>query len=101
MVVLHYYSGFSAAEIAGILGIPGGTARSRLHYATEAMRAALEAPTIDPAKIEQIRAAEMKIADDSSKRFTKALTDAGNVLNANQRQAFFKMWNERQGNRRG
>ena len=30
-------------EIADILGIPEGTARSRLHYATEAMRAALEA----------------------------------------------------------
>ena len=59
-----------------------------------AMRAALEAPTIDPAKIEQIRAAQMKIADDSSKRFTKALTDAGNVLNANQRQAFFKTWSD-------
>jgi RNA polymerase sigma-70 factor (ECF subfamily) len=43
VVVLHYYSGFSAAEIAQILGIPQGTARSRLHYATEAMRAALEA----------------------------------------------------------
>ncbi len=54
------------------------------------MRAALEAPTIDPAKIEQIRVEQMKIADDSSKRFTKALTDAGNVLNASQRQAFFK-----------
>jgi RNA polymerase sigma-70 factor (ECF subfamily) len=43
VVVLHYYSGFSAAEIARILGIPEGTARSRLHYATEAMRAALQA----------------------------------------------------------
>ena len=43
VLVLHYYSGFSAAEIAHMLGIPEGTARSRLHYATEAMRAALEA----------------------------------------------------------
>ena len=43
VVVLHYYTGFSAAEIAHMLGIPEGTARSRLHYATEAMRAALEA----------------------------------------------------------
>ncbi len=43
VIVLHYYSGFSAAEIAKILGIPEGTARSRLHYSTEAMRAALEA----------------------------------------------------------
>ena len=43
VLVLHYFNGFSAAEIAGVLGIPEGTARSRLHYATEAMRAALEA----------------------------------------------------------
>ena len=43
VIVLHYYSGFSTAEIARILGIPEGTARSRLHYSTEAMRAALEA----------------------------------------------------------
>lgn len=48
VVVLHYYSGFSAAEIARILGIPEGTARSRLHYATEAMRAALEADSRQP-----------------------------------------------------
>jgi RNA polymerase sigma-70 factor (ECF subfamily) len=43
VVVLHFYSGYSAAEIAQMLGIPEGTARSRLHYATEAMRAALQA----------------------------------------------------------
>jgi RNA polymerase sigma-70 factor (ECF subfamily) len=49
VLVLHYYSGFSAAEIAPMLGIPAGTARSRLHYATEAMRAALEADARRPA----------------------------------------------------
>ena len=48
VVVLHYYSGFSAAEIARILGVPEGTARSRLHYATLAMRAALEADARQP-----------------------------------------------------
>ena len=48
----------------------------------KAMQEALQAPTIDPAKIESIRAEQMKIADESSKRFTKALTDAGNVLTA-------------------
>ena len=46
VVVLHHHSGFSAAEIARILGIPEGTARSRLHYATEAMRAALQADAL-------------------------------------------------------
>jgi RNA polymerase sigma-70 factor (ECF subfamily) len=49
VVVLHHHSGFSAAEIAQILGIPEGTARSRLHYATGAMRAALQADARQPA----------------------------------------------------
>jgi RNA polymerase sigma-70 factor (ECF subfamily) len=48
VVVLHYYSGFSAAEIARTLGIPEGTARSRLHYATEALQAALDADLRQP-----------------------------------------------------
>ena len=61
----------------------------------KAMEEALQAPTIDPAKIEGIRAEQMKIADASSQRFTKALTDAGKVLTQSQRQAFFKAWNER------
>ena len=53
VVVLHYYSGFSTAEIARMLGIPEGTARSRLHYATEAMRAALQADARQPAVAQQ------------------------------------------------
>ena len=61
----------------------------------KAMTDALQAPTIDPAKIEALRADRMKIADESSKRFTKALTDAGNVLTVQQRQAFFKNWSAR------
>ena len=69
----------------------------------KAMTDALQAPTIDAAKIETLRAERMKIADESSKRFTKALTDAGNVLTAQQRQAFFKSWSNRdhQHHRRG
>jgi DNA-directed RNA polymerase specialized sigma24 family protein len=39
----------SSAEIADVLGIPAGTAASRLHYATNALRAALDADArIDP-----------------------------------------------------
>jgi len=69
----------------------------------KAMTDALQAPTIDPAKIEALRDERMKIADESSKRFTKALTDAGNVLTVQQRQAFFKNWGNRdhQHHRRG
>jgi DNA-directed RNA polymerase specialized sigma24 family protein len=33
----------SLVEIAETLGIPAGTARSRLHYATRLLRAAIEA----------------------------------------------------------
>ena len=43
VVVLHFYLGLTAPEIAETLGIPAGTAKSRLHYATETLRSALEA----------------------------------------------------------
>lgn len=39
--VLHHHVGLPLVEIAETLGIPAGTARSRLHYATRALRAAL------------------------------------------------------------
>jgi RNA polymerase sigma-70 factor (ECF subfamily) len=43
VLVLHYYLGFSLDEAAATLGIPPGTVRSRLHRATLALRAALDA----------------------------------------------------------
>ena len=43
VIVLRLYLGLSLEETALTLGIPAGTAKSRLHYATEAMRVALEA----------------------------------------------------------
>jgi len=43
VVVLHYYLGLPFQDIAELLGIPIGTAKSRAHYATEILRAALEA----------------------------------------------------------
>ena len=41
--VLHHHAGVPLVEIATTLGIPAGTARSRLHYATQALRRALDA----------------------------------------------------------
>jgi RNA polymerase sigma-70 factor (ECF subfamily) len=41
--VLHHHLGLPLVEIADSLGIPAGTARSRLHYATRVLRAAIEA----------------------------------------------------------
>ncbi len=43
ILVLRHYLGYRPSEIAETLGIPAGTARSRLHHAHRAMRAALEA----------------------------------------------------------
>jgi RNA polymerase sigma-70 factor (ECF subfamily) len=43
ILVLHHYVGLPVPEVADALGIPLGTAKSRLHYALEALRAALQA----------------------------------------------------------
>jgi RNA polymerase sigma-70 factor (ECF subfamily) len=43
VLVLQHYAGLSQAEIADVLGIPIGTAGSRLHYAARSLRAVLEA----------------------------------------------------------
>ena len=43
LLVLRHFEGLGLAEIADIVGIPAGTARSRLHHAHRAMRAALDA----------------------------------------------------------
>jgi len=42
VLVLQHYAGLSQAEIADVLGIPIGTAGSRLHYAAKALRSAIE-----------------------------------------------------------
>jgi RNA polymerase sigma-70 factor, ECF subfamily len=52
--VLHHYVGLSLVEVAETLQIPSGTARSRLHYATRALRAAMLAPGVP---IEEARSA--------------------------------------------
>ena len=41
-VILHYYRGYSVPEVAEVLGIPLGTAKSKIHRATTIMRAALD-----------------------------------------------------------
>jgi RNA polymerase sigma-70 factor, ECF subfamily len=47
--VLHHHIGLPLTEIADTLGIPAGTARSRLHYATRVLRAAVEADAAEVA----------------------------------------------------
>lgn len=43
VVVLHHHLGYPLTDIAATLGIPEGTARSRLHYAVRQLRTALDA----------------------------------------------------------
>jgi len=54
VVVLHHHVGLSLVEIAETLGIPAGTARSRLHYATRLLRSTISA---DAAPVTQGRMA--------------------------------------------
>src|SRR5262245_26568452 len=42
VIVLHFYAGLPLAEVAEIVGVPVGTAKSRLHRATRTLRAVLE-----------------------------------------------------------
>jgi RNA polymerase sigma-70 factor (ECF subfamily) len=48
--VLHHYVGLPLVEVAETLGIPAGTARSRLHYATRSLRTAMTAGAAIPAE---------------------------------------------------
>ncbi|MBI3745872.1 MAG: RNA polymerase sigma factor [Chloroflexi bacterium] len=48
--VLHHYLGLPLVDVADMLGIPAGTARSRLHYATRSLRSAFEAAAPVPLK---------------------------------------------------
>ena len=52
--VFHHYVGLTLPEVAERLGIPLGTVKSRLHYATVGLRAALEADArTEPARTER------------------------------------------------
>jgi RNA polymerase sigma-70 factor (ECF subfamily) len=49
VLVLHHYLGMPLADIAEVMGVPYGTVGSRIHHATRAMRASLEAGARTPA----------------------------------------------------
>jgi RNA polymerase sigma-70 factor (ECF subfamily) len=48
VLVFHHYLGLSQADVADRLDIPLGTVKSRLHHATAALRASLEADARTP-----------------------------------------------------
>jgi RNA polymerase sigma-70 factor (ECF subfamily) len=43
VLVFHHYLGLSISEVAVRTGLPLGTTKSRLHHATRALRASIEA----------------------------------------------------------
>jgi RNA polymerase sigma-70 factor (ECF subfamily) len=53
ILVLHYYLDLPLSQVATVLGIPEGTAKSRLHRATRAMRNALQVPVTEPIPVEE------------------------------------------------
>jgi DNA-directed RNA polymerase specialized sigma24 family protein len=50
---MHHYLGLPLTEIASILDIPAGTARSRLHVALRRLRHALSADATKPGQPEE------------------------------------------------
>ncbi len=53
VLVFYHYVGLPLTEVADRLGIPVGTAKSRLHHATSALRASLEADDRSPSNSQE------------------------------------------------
>jgi RNA polymerase sigma-70 factor (ECF subfamily) len=51
VVVLHHHAGLPLASIAEVAGVPLGTVKSRLHYATRILRDALAADRVESRKV--------------------------------------------------
>jgi RNA polymerase sigma-70 factor (ECF subfamily) len=51
VVVLHHHAGMPLASIAEVAGIPVGTVKSRLHYATRILRDALAVDRVESRKV--------------------------------------------------
>jgi RNA polymerase sigma-70 factor (ECF subfamily) len=57
LIVLHHYLDLPLPEVASVLGIPLGTAKSRLHRAIQSMRAVLDADARQTADVPEGRLA--------------------------------------------
>jgi RNA polymerase sigma-70 factor (ECF subfamily) len=51
VVVLHHHAGLPLASIAEAAGVPVGTVKSRLHYATRALRESLAVDRVDNRRV--------------------------------------------------
>jgi periplasmic protein CpxP/Spy len=69
--------------------------RERRFVARTRLQELLKAPNFDRAAIEKLRADEFAAYEAGSKRAAQALSDAAEVLNAQQRQALVERWESR------
>jgi len=67
--------------------------------ARQQVREILAAPTIDRAKLESLRAEQMKLADEASRHITAALADVAEVLSPAQRADLARRMERRMGRR--
>ncbi len=51
VVVLHHHAGYPLASIAEVAGVPLGTVKSRLHYATRILRESLAVDRVESRKV--------------------------------------------------
>ena len=75
VVVMHYFLGMPLPEVAGMLGIPLGTAKSRLHRSILAMRIAVGADETPLASSDPGRAARMMPSDRFDRRLPAILDE--------------------------
>ena len=61
--------------------------RDKLHDARRQAVTLLAQPTVDRAALESLRASQLKLAEDASRRLTQALADIADVLTPEQRKA--------------
>jgi RNA polymerase sigma-70 factor (ECF subfamily) len=54
VVVLHHHAGFPLASIAEVAGVPIGTVKSRLHYATRMLRESLAPDRVESRKVRPV-----------------------------------------------
>jgi Spy/CpxP family protein refolding chaperone len=74
--------------------------RDRMHDARQQAVTLLSQPTVDRAALEALRAGQLQLAEQTSRRLTQALADAADVLTPEQRKQLAERagrWHGRRG----
>ena len=85
-------------RIAAVLKAASNDLQASRKQHMQARRQSLEllaAPTIDRARLEQLRIEQMQLADSTSRRMLQAMLDSAEVLNAEQRAKLVERWQRR------